>query len=243
MLEIGPAKLPSPQPSEAPDGPGAFLALIQRLSKMLIESVATVADLPPVDNYVGQTLDVLATPGAVWRWNGVAWQMFGVPVFADTAARAAAIPVPVAGMQAYMLDTLLTLTYFGGVGAGWRTDGIRTVAIDTITYSTSVATGVVVATVTLPALPYPTVVFLDADLSTGFAGAGVESGVFYSNSAGVLTQAATLRVPSAASKYAATTHRGKVTIPANTAVVVNLNSDSSATAYYVGTLSYHRVSA
>lgn len=244
MIEIGPAKLPAPQPSDAPDGPGAFLALIQRLSKMLIEPVATVADLPPIDNYVGMTVDVLATPGAVWRWNGVAWQMFGVPAFANAAARDSAIPLPAAGMRAYMLDTLLTVTYFTGVGAGWRVEFAPTQAVDMVAYNVSIATNSVIAGLSFPALPYASTAIVDADLHTGFAGAGVESGVFYSASGGApVVQAQTLRVPTAAAKWAGITHRAKISLPANVVINVNLNSDSSGTAYYTGTLGYQRFAA
>ena len=94
----GAGALPSPLAAEAPDGPGALLALAQRLA-LIHDPVATVGALPGTGLYPGQRVPVLSTPGAVWEWDGAAWKMTGRPTFATTGARDAAIASPVLGME------------------------------------------------------------------------------------------------------------------------------------------------
>lgn len=86
-------------------------------------------------------------PGALFRNTGAGWRMYGVPEFADSAARATALSAPVAGWRSRLLDTGLDYIYSG---SAWVIAGavIPTAGVTGSGSSVSVdpATGVVTFT-------------------------------------------------------------------------------------------------
>jgi hypothetical protein len=87
----GPQAIPYPQPSEAPDGPGAFLALLQKMDVGGIIPYTTFASLPAT-GFLGQHATVTSDAnnnGDYW-WNGSGWvrpgaQRLFLGTFADTS--------------------------------------------------------------------------------------------------------------------------------------------------------------
>lgn len=64
----------------------------------------------------GSATDAVAVatnaPGALFRYNGSGWDMHGVAVFADAAARTTALSAPKNGWRSRLVDTGLTYVYF-----------------------------------------------------------------------------------------------------------------------------------
>ncbi|WP_434315830.1 hypothetical protein [Leifsonia sp. P73] len=88
---FGPEALPYPQPSDAPDGPGAFLALIQKLVLGGVQQFGTYAALPTPNpsagvGFGGQLAIVTADPNpglnGIYESNGTAWSLILSPTTA-----------------------------------------------------------------------------------------------------------------------------------------------------------------
>lgn len=75
-------------------------------------------------------------PGALFRNTGSGWMMYGVPVFADSAARATALSAPAAGWRSRLESTGLDYVYNG---SAWALPGaiIPTVAGTGVTVDTT----------------------------------------------------------------------------------------------------------
>jgi hypothetical protein len=134
----GSAQWPYPLPSDAPDGPGAFLGLIEKLQDVT-EPIATVAELPTSGNWAGRRLIVTATPGAIWEWTGTAWQMHGIPRFATTTERNTAIPAPQVGAKAFVVALGYVTEYIAG--SGWEREGGDSGWVNVSTFGSGVTTG------------------------------------------------------------------------------------------------------
>lgn len=116
MPTIGEAGYRYPSSGVRPDVPLHLQQLAQDVARVT-DSVATVADLPVVDNWAGRVKVVRSTSGAFWQWNGATWSMHGVANFANAAARSAAIPSPTAGMRSFLDDTQMDYRHDG---TGWQ---------------------------------------------------------------------------------------------------------------------------
>lgn len=78
MATYGPQNLPYPQPTDAPDGPGAFLALDQAIAVGGIQPFATLTALTGYTGlFVGQratvTADATVDNNGDYIWSGTAW--------------------------------------------------------------------------------------------------------------------------------------------------------------------------
>jgi hypothetical protein len=75
--QYGPQKLPYPQPSEAPDGPGVILALAQGVGVGGVYPYATLSALPAAGVFTGQyavvTSDATVANNGLYMWSGTAW--------------------------------------------------------------------------------------------------------------------------------------------------------------------------
>lgn len=87
----GPESLPYPQPTDQPDGPGAFLALIQKLVVGGIQQFNSYSALPTPNpasgvGFVGQLANVTADPNpglnGIYLSNGTAWSLILSPTSA-----------------------------------------------------------------------------------------------------------------------------------------------------------------
>lgn len=81
--------------------------------------VRTQATLPAA-GVVGRRANVLNIPGAYFEDSGAAWVMRGVPDFASSSARNAAITSPTAGMIVRLLDSGSEYRYSGSTWDLWN---------------------------------------------------------------------------------------------------------------------------
>lgn len=93
MPTTGVDKNPYPNSTDVPDGPGAFLLMAQRLTKLkgagvgyAADSTALAALITDGDAFAGLHIYYLAADCMV-RFNGSAFKLFGVKMFATTAAQ------------------------------------------------------------------------------------------------------------------------------------------------------------
>lgn len=148
MTTTGVDKNPYPNSTDTPDGPGAFLALAQRLTKMKGAGIAYAADATALaalitdgDAFTG--LNVYhAAADCVVRYNGTAFKLVGRKTFANAAAQtswtASYSGLIDAGASSFRTDLAIEDRWTGAAWKAWESDWI--------VYTTTPVSGMVVGT-------------------------------------------------------------------------------------------------
>lgn len=139
---FGPEALPYPQPSDAPDGPGAFLSLIQRMQVGGMQVFDLYANMTAAlgNGYVRQLAYVYGDTGAnngFWLSDGTTWSIWSRQ-WTDFTPTTPGLTVGSGGSTLYAKYKVTNGEIT--IRAGWRMGSSPTINDPTLTYPLTIAT-------------------------------------------------------------------------------------------------------